>query len=68
MTCWRCGSTVDEYDGRLLHKAWCRDGTPNDCTHCGGNPCRWWCLGADDTRLEPAWFDSGRVLVRGRKP
>jgi hypothetical protein len=44
--CWRCGSKVDQYDGRLLHKAWCSDGTPNDCDHCGGNPCRWWCLGA----------------------
>jgi len=48
MTCWRCGLKRDAYDGRLLHKVWCSDGTPNDCTHCGGNPCRWWCLGDDD--------------------
>ena len=39
MTCWRCG--------RADHADWCSDGTPNDCTHCGGNPCRWWCLGGE---------------------
>ena len=36
MICWRCG--------RVDHAEWYSDGTPGDCTHCGGNPCRWWCL------------------------
>ncbi len=40
MTCWRCGRSGE-------HTAWCSDGTPSDCDHCGGNPCRWWCDGPD---------------------
>ena len=44
MNHWRCGRPED------AHADWCSDGTPNDCTHCGGNPCRWWCDGADDSR------------------
>jgi hypothetical protein len=46
MTCWRCGRSGE-------HADFCSDGTPNDCTHCGGNPCRWWCRGADFVRAEP---------------
>ena len=38
---WRCGRPLD------AHSDWCSDGTANDCTHCGGDPCRWWCLGED---------------------
>jgi hypothetical protein len=38
---WRCGRPED------AHADWCSDGTPNDCTHCGGNPCRWWCTEAE---------------------
>jgi hypothetical protein len=37
MNHWRCGRPED------AHAEWCSDGTPNDCSHCGGNPCRWWC-------------------------
>jgi hypothetical protein len=46
MNHWRCGRPED------AHADWCSDGTPNDCTHCGGNPCRWWCLGENDPYRE----------------
>jgi hypothetical protein len=47
--CWRCGQTVELFNARgqvtstRRHADWCSDGTPGDCDHCGGNPCRWWC-------------------------
>jgi len=64
MNHWRCGRAED------AHPDWCSDGTPNDCTHCGGNPCRWWCEGADDSRqldnpgrFQPGMYRNGRSRV-----
>lgn len=58
MACWRCGGpgeveeaqnslVVTVVDGNtmtvaLAHKPWCSE--LGGCSHCGGNPCRDWCL------------------------
>ena len=65
---WRCGRPLD------AHSDWCSDGTPNDCTHCGGNPCRWWCIGdldvsgaanpnSHESRERRAMYRDGRLRV-----
>ena len=65
MTCWRCGRL-----GR--HAAWCS--MPGGCDHCGGNPCRWWCIGDLDVSgaANPNSHESGlqdaRSTARGTSP
>jgi len=57
MTCWRCGRSGE-------HADFCSDGTPNDCTHCGGNPCRWWCAVSHVYAWVPT--TNGRAVIVGK--